>query len=173
MGTNVQGVTLPEILVVLLIAGLILTIGVAFSLPWIGREEARSGVYQIQSQLQLARIQAITRNRPCRFVLDTAGHRMQVVDVNDPSDSTDDILLADTILSPRVVFGRPDTGSPITLQTFSTGIFGATFASDGSVSSGAGEVVLFGGDRYERLYLLGAGGVRVEHWDGTRWALGS
>ena len=168
-----RGVTLPELLVVLLITGLILTIGITYSLSWLGREDVRSMAFEVQTHLQLARIQAVSRNRACIFRIDSSSRRIFVSDLNDPGNATDDIVLADITLSAAVAFTRPDTGSAITLTSLGSDLYQATFASDGSVSSGAGEIVLHGGDRYEKVVLFGAGGVRVEHWDGSAWALGS
>jgi hypothetical protein len=47
--------------------------------------------------------------------------------------------------------------------------YGATFASDGSLSAGAGIVAVLGGPAIFRVSLYGAGGAAVERWDGTSW----
>jgi len=167
-----QGFSLTELLVVLFIASLLITATIAYTLPMLGREDLRSAAYEIQSHLQLARAQSVARNRSCRFILNDAARRIQVIDLNDPFSGTDDITLAAFTLPPTLSFARPDPGSPITLA-FSLGAYQATFAADGSVSSGAGEIVIRGGDRYDRLTLYGAGGARVDRWDGSAWVSGS
>jgi len=173
MTIHEQGVTLPELLVVLLVAGLLLTAGFTYSLPWLGREDVRSAAYEVQSHLQLARIQAIARNHQCLFLVDTSIRRIQVIDLNDPANSLDDIVLADVSLPDHILFTRPGGGAPITLASISPSAYQATYASDGSVSAGSGEIVLLGGDRYVKVSLYGAGGVKVEHWTGAAWTLGA
>ena len=88
----------------------------------------------------------------------------------DVGNTGDDILVCDATLSPKVGFARPDSGSAVTLATISGSTYGATFASDGSVSAGSGLVALLGGDGYYRVNLYGAGGAAVERWDGSAWA---
>jgi Tfp pilus assembly protein FimT len=168
-----EGMSLAEITVVMVIMAVIVTAIGTYSLPWLGREEMRGAVYQVQQYLQLARAQAVTRNRACRFQIDTASRRMTVLDLNDPASTTDDILLHDATLSTRISFTRPDGGSALTLTSLGGSLYGATFASNGSVSTGAGLIALQGGDGSYRVSLYGAGGVRVERWDGTAWVLGS
>ncbi len=168
-----EGMSLAEITVVMVIMAVIMTAIGTYSLPWLGREEMRGAVYQVQQFLQLARAQAVTRNRSCRFQIETSSRRVSVFDLNDPASTTDDILLHDATLSSRISFARPDGGSAVTLTSLGGNLYGATFASSGSVSSGAGLIVLQGGDGSYRISLYGAGGVRVERWDGSAWVLGS
>jgi prepilin-type N-terminal cleavage/methylation domain-containing protein len=168
-----RGYTILEILVVLLIASLVVTMGTAFGVPWINRERARSATFQIQTQLQLARIQAVSRNRATLFLLDVATPRVQIVDLNDPLTGIDDILLYDLVLSKRLAFTHPQGTDPVTLEPVYGPYFQATFAANGTVFEGAGAIVLHGGDRYDRLTLHGAGGTRVDHWDGAAWVPGA
>src|SRR6266850_7958580 len=162
-----QGMSLAEISVVLVVMAIIVTAVGTYSIPWLGREEMRGAVYQVQQYLQLARIQAISRNRACRFQIDTSSRRMTVFDLNDPANTADDILLNDATLSTKVSFARPDSGSAVTLTSLGGNLYGATFEADGSVSAGAGLVALQGGDGSYRVNLYGAGGVRVERWNGS------
>ena len=168
-----QGMSLAEVTVVMVVVAIVATAVATYAIPWLGREEMRGAIYQVQQYLQLARVQAITRNRSCRFQIDTASRRMTIFDLNDPSSSTDDILLNDATLSTKVSFARPDSGSAVTLASLGGTLYGATFSSDGSVSAGAGLVSMQGGDGSYRVSLYGAGGVRVERWDGTAWVPGS
>ena len=168
-----QGTSLAEITVVMVVMALIVTAVGSYSLPWLGREEMRGAVYQVQQFLQLARTQSIARNRNCLFQIDTSNRRIVVLDLNDPANSTDDILLHDATLSSKISFARPDSGSAVTLTALGGTLYGATFASDGSVSAGAGLIAMQGGDGSYRVNLYGAGGVRVERWDGSGWVIGS
>ena len=164
-----RGFSLPEMLLLLAIAGLIATLSVTYAVAWLGRADSRGAVYSVQTFLQRARMEAVSRNRACRFTVDTSTRRARVYDLVDPADTTDDLLLSDTTLSSKVSFARPDSGSAVTLAWISGSTYGATFASDGSVSAGAGLVVLQGGDGYFRVNLYGAGGAAVERWNGGSW----
>lgn len=167
------GVSLVEIMVVLVLSAILLSVTIAFSMELLGREEMRSGIYTVQAQLQLARIEAVSRSRSTRFCIDTAAGRVELWDLNDPAVTSDDIKLSEQTLSSRISFTRPDAGLPVTLSHVSGDIYEAVFSPDGSVSSGAGEIVMQGGTRWNRLSLLGAGGIRLERWDGLAWTVGS
>jgi prepilin-type N-terminal cleavage/methylation domain-containing protein len=168
-----RGMSLAEVTVVMVVMAIVATAAATYTIPWLGREDMRGAVYQVQQFLQLARVQAISRNRSCRFQIDTSSRRMTVLDLNDPASTTDDILLDDATLSSKITFARPDGGSAVTLSSLGGNLYGATFASDGSVPAGAGLVAIQGGDGSCRVSLYGAGGVRVERWNGTAWVPGS
>jgi len=167
------GFTLVEVVIVMVIMALLITAGIVWAVPWLGREDARSAAYMIQSNLQLARIQAVNRNRSCRFVVDSQSGVLQVIDLNDPSTSTDDVVLEQATIPRTVSFADPSGGAAVTLVSMGGTRYEATFAADGSVTEGAGVINLAGGSRYERLTLFGAGGVRTEVWDGAAWNSGS
>ena len=168
-----RGMSLAELTIVMVLVAIITTAVATYSIPWLGREEMRGAVYTIQEYLQLARVQAVSRNRDCRFLIDSGSRQVFVVDLNDPSTGSDDISLYSATLSSRVTFARPDTGSAVTLAAVSGSLYQATFASDGSVSAGAGLIAVQGGDGNYRINLYGAGGVRVERWTGSSWVAGS
>ncbi len=154
---------------VLAIGGMVLAVAATTSVAWIGREAARSAVYSIQTQLQLARMQAVSRNRVCQFTIDTATRQVQVVDLNDLSTSADDVVLSNVTVSARISFARPDGTTPVTLASVSGTRYQATFTQDGAVSQGAGVISVAGGDGFEQLTLYGAGGIRLERWNGSAW----
>jgi hypothetical protein len=156
-------------LTLMAVAGVAMSLSLVASHEWINRQAARSAVYEVQSHLQLARAQAVNRNRACRFLVDQAARRIQVIDLNDPGDSSDDAVLADVTLSRVVRFGRPDVGPPITLAPAGANLYQATFAAEGSVQAGAGEIVVEGNQDWHKLTLYGAGGVGVARWDGSGW----
>jgi len=168
-----RGYTLVELVVVLVVFAFLITATITYALPWFAREDMRSAVYQVQTHLQVSRIQAVTRNRSCVFQIDSANRRVQVYDLNDPAVTTDDILLADFTLPSTISFSDPAGGSAITLTSLSSTLFQATFSSDGSVSAGAGVIIMAGGNRYDRLSLFAAGGLRVESWNGSAWVTGA
>lgn len=168
-----RGMSLAELTVVMVLVAVITTAVATYSIPWLGREEMRGAVYTIQEYVQLARIQAVSRNRDCRFLIDSGSRQISVVDLNDPSTSGDDISLYSATLSSRVTFTRPDSGAAVTLAAVSGNLYQATFASDGSVSAGAGLIAVQGGDGNYRVNIYGAGGLRVERWNGSAWVAGS
>jgi Tfp pilus assembly protein FimT len=167
-----RGASLVETLVVLALAGVALAAGTNTSIDWMAREEMRSSVYSVQTYLQTARLQAVSRNRSCQFRVDASTRRIEVLDLNNPLSPTDDILLSQTTLSPKVSFARPDSGSPITLGLSSGTTYQATFTPDGIVTSGVGTIAILGGTRYDRIDLYAAGGTKIWRWDGASWAAG-
>jgi len=173
MGSGERGVSLAEVTIVMVIIAMLITVTMTYTIPWLGREEMRSAIYQVQEYLQLARILAVSRNRSCQFVLNTATRQVQIYDLNDPASATDDILLYTLTIPASVAFARPDGGSAVTLALISGTLYQATFTSSGGVSAGAGLIAMQGGDGSYRVNLYGAGGVRVEHWDGSAWVAGS
>lgn len=157
---------------VLALASLALLTALGYSVSWMGAEEARSVVYQVQTFMQLARVEAITRNRACRFELDQEAHRIRIWDLNNPADTTDDLLLSESEISSRVTFGDPEGGPAVTLASLGGKRYHATFGSSGGVSAGSGSVSIRGRDRFQRISLYGAGGTRVERWSGETWQVG-
>ena len=158
--SNQKGMTLFEVTLVISLASVAVVASASYSLPWLSRERARASVYDVQAYLQLTRIEAVSRNHECRFVLDTSGRTLQVFDgKGTPGDSTDDELLYETTLTDQAQFARPDSGAAVSLaQIGSTSQYEAVFTADGSVSSGTGEVVLLGGEEFNRVTVFGAGG---------------
>jgi prepilin-type N-terminal cleavage/methylation domain-containing protein len=168
-----RGVTLAELLIVLAVASLALLAVGTYAVPWVAREGLRSAIYDVQTYMQLARIEAISRNRDCRFAVDTSTNRISVLDTVGTVAVGDDILLYESDIPDTVSFARPDTGSAVTLDNVSGSIFQARFGNDGIVNLGTGEVHMFGGSKYEKVEVFGAGGIRIQKWNGTSWTIGS
>jgi len=169
-----KGITLIELLIVVAMASLALLAIATYTLPWLAKEDLRGAVYDVQTYMQLARIEAVSRNRDCRFVIDTNTRRVAVLDANGTiSNLSDDILLYETDLPDTVSFARPDSGSAVTLQNPSGTIFQTVFGDDGIVSSGTGIVAMLGGTSYTRIAVFGAGGIQVQRWNGAAWTAGS
>lgn len=162
--------TLIELMVVLALTVAVFASAATLSVPWMARESMRSATHEIQSALQWTRIEAVKRNGNCRLTVDPAQRTLRVWDaVGTPGTTSDDEMLRTVQLPGAVSFARPDLGSPITFTDVGNGTYEVVFTSDGSVASGQGEVVLFGGGAYRRLTLFGAGGVQVTRWSGSQW----
>lgn len=174
MSRTDAGMTLIELVVVVAVAGLLMVSVTAWSVPWMQKEAMRSATFDVQTHLQLARIEAVSRNRPCRFVVDTGQGKMQVYDGNGTSGTTsDDILLYEAALPTNVSFTDPQSGAAVTLQALGSGVYQTVFASDGIVTAGTGAVKLHGGEAYSQISVFAAGGVQVAKWSGSAWSVGS
>jgi prepilin-type N-terminal cleavage/methylation domain-containing protein len=165
-----QGFTLMETLVVLALTATIVGVSAAYSIPAIARSKMRSAIHDVQSFMQLARIEAISRSRECRFVLNTTDGLLEVWDGSGTSSPDDDILLRSSKLPRSVVVARPDTGLPISLERIGASTsYETVFLSDGVVGHGAGSLFLHGGYRYVNISVYAAGGMELKQWVGTAW----
>jgi len=170
------GMTLIELVIVVAVAAMMLVIVAAISIPWLQREAMRSAVYDVQTYVQLAKIESVSRNRECRFVVNTSTGDLRVFDgagTDAATDTTDDILLYETTLPDNVTFTNPGVGAAVTLQDLGSGSYQLEFTSDGIVNAGAGEVMLQGGASFGRISVFAAGGVEVERWNGSAWNAGA
>lgn len=165
---QVEGFTLAETLVALSLVAVLAGVAAAYSVPAIAREQMRSAIYETTSFLRLARAEAISRSRECRFVLDTQSRRIEVWDGNGTSTSVDDILLRRRPLASSVVVSRPDRGPAVSLERIGDSArFQTVFNSEGIVTSGTGSVTLRGGFRFVTLTVFAAGGIELREWNGT------
>jgi Tfp pilus assembly protein FimT len=165
--------TLLEALLVMALAAVVLIAGADYSISWIARENMRSAIYDVQTFIQLARVEAVSRNHECRFVVDSSAQTLQVLDTNGTGTTSDDTELYRRALPSSVDLARPDSGAPVTLTAVDTNLFETTFTPDGTVSNGTGQIYLYGGERYGRISVFGAGGTRVERWNAGSWEIGS
>ena len=132
------------------------------------RRTTRSG------DLQLTRIEAVSRNRDCRMVVNTGNRTLQVLDTNGTSTPSDDTQLYTRTLPSSISFARPDSGVAVGFsQVGGSSVYEVVFTSEGTVSTGVGSAHVFGGKRYGRISVFGAGGTAVERWDGSNWIAGS
>lgn len=166
-----RGFTLLELMFVVALAGVLIAIAVLVSGPLIGTEGGRSAVYEIQTMAQLARMEAVARNRECKLLLCPTMRQVLVTDTMGTSVTTDDQVLHSTTLPESVRFERPDTGSAVTWESLggTPAWFGVRFASDGTIEAGEGDVVVHGGDRYGRISLFTAGSAQVTTWSNGAW----
>jgi Tfp pilus assembly protein FimT len=166
--------TLIEVLLVVALASLVLAAAAVYSVPWLYRESMRGAIYDVQTYVQLARIEAVSRNRDCRLVVDTGSGTLQVLDMNGTVNPIDDTLLYEQRLPGSVTFADPGGGAAVTLnQIGTTPLYQVRFNADGTVVAGAGSVNLFGGQRYGRISVFAAGGTQVERWSDGAWHVGS
>ncbi len=166
------GVTLSELLIVLTLATMVMAVGAVATVPRLARESMRGALHNIGTLVRVAHLESVKRNRACRFVVDLAARTLSVVDTNGTTAPNDDNTIRSLNMSSIVSVARPDTGSPITFTTAS-GVYYVEFDPDGHVSTGAGEMVLCSGERYGKVVVYSAGGVRYERWDGLSWVAGS
>ncbi len=171
---NQKGFGLAELIVVVALASLVIGASVAYSIPWMAQETLRIAVQDVRSIVQLARVEAVSRNIACRFVVDTRAGTLRAMDTRGTADRSDDLLLHDAQLPSVIVFARPDAGDVSTmLQIGDTGSYEVVFSSDGVVRQGTGQLFLHGGDSFGSVAVLGAGGIEVSYWDGYDWHPGS
>ncbi len=116
------------------ITSLAVGVTIVSSTVWMAKETMRSAVSDVGGMMQLTKIEAVSRNRDCHFVIDTATGTLEVR--ND-----EDELLHSRSLPANVVLDRPDLGSVVTLELIDASeSYQAVFTSDGVVSSGAGAI---------------------------------
>jgi Tfp pilus assembly protein FimT len=165
--------SLLELLVTLALAAILLVAGTVVSVPWLAREAMRGSLHEASILLQTARIEAVARNHPCSFRIDLNNRTMSVVDMNDTSTTTDDVTLRTRQLPTPVAVAHPEAGSPVTFENVGSGVYRVVFDPDGYVSSGSGELVMYGGERYGKVLVYSAGGVRHQRWTGSAWTTDS
>src|SRR5262249_6212851 len=102
-----HGRTFVELLIVLGLIGIAMMVAIYFSFDWFGREDSRGAAYTIETFLNMARMEAISRNQVCRFVIDTSAKTLDVYDLVDPLSATDDIQLAHAELPAKVSVAAP------------------------------------------------------------------
>ena len=163
------GVTMVELLMVVVFAAIIVVITLYASSSFIGRSSMRGATNEMVSFLQLARMEAVSRNRECRFVVNTASRALEIWDSMGTMSTADDVRIHAASVPTAVNFGRPDVGAAVTLDPIGTGSFQTVIASDGTVSAGVGSVFLAGAQSYGCVDVHAAGGVAMLYWNGSTW----
>jgi len=143
----VRGFTLLELLVVLVIAGMLLGL-VAFNAMPGERQALQSDAQRVALLLQLARDEAIVRNRPIAFEAEPERYRFLMRDGNKWQAITQDDMLREReftrapislSINPataaeanpmRIVFGREPVDKPFVL-TFAVGDASVAIRADG------------------------------------------
>lgn len=142
-----RGFTLLELLVVLVIAGMLLGL-VAFNAMPSERQAMQNEAQRIALLMQLARDEAIVRNRPIAFEADTERYRFLIRDGSQWQPVTQDDLLRERAFARapvalsvtpaiavqddplRIVFGREPVDKPFVL-TLSAGNASVAVRADG------------------------------------------
>jgi Tfp pilus assembly protein FimT len=161
-----------ELVSILAIAAVLIAMAVLVARPLIGNESGRGAVYDLQTMAQLARMEAVARNRECRLLLCPTLREIRVTDTRGTTaDTTDDEVLHGTVLPETVGFERPDVGSAVGWDSIggTPEWFQVRFASDGTVESGEGDVVVHGGERYSKVAIFTSGGTEVTAWRTSGW----
>src|SRR5262245_31841006 len=163
------GTTLFEALVVLALIACAVAFTSGVAAPWIARTTPRPATHDLRTPLELDRMEAVKRNRPCRFVLDTSQKSFEIWDGMGTASAGDDVLLRRADLPSTVQFVDPQGGAPVTFEGLGGTAFQVVFNADGTVGAGEGAAYLTGGGIYRRLSLEIAGGMRVTRWTPTGW----
>ncbi len=164
-----KGISLVELLVVLAVGSLALTVTITVSVPLIAREQGRSAAYDLRTQMQRAKVEAVTRNHQCRMTVDESTKTLQVLDSMGTTGTLDDQILSKVVFPGPVAFARPDGGDAVQLETVSGDTSQVRFDSDATVAGGAGEVVLYAGSDYMKVEIFPSGGIELTTWDGSAW----
>lgn len=166
-----RGFTLLEMLSILAFAVLLLALAAVAGRPLIGNEKARGAVYEIQSVVQLARMEAVTRNRETRLLLCPAQREMMVTDTFGTVSTSDDQMLYGATFAEGVMFQHPGGGAAVGWESLggSPAWFQIRFASDGTVEAGEGDVVVHGGEHYGRVAVFSSGASQVTKWRQGSW----
>ena len=166
MCTNKErGMTLIETMVVMAMSAAVVVSAATLSVPWLARENMRSAISEIQSTMQMARVEAVKRNWDCRMEISTENRTLKVYDQKGTTGTTDDELLYTVQLPETIHFTTPDDDDAVTLEVKDKSTFQVVFNSAGTVESGQGEIVMYGGGEYKKVSLYGAGGMDVAKWN--------
>lgn len=160
---------MAELLVTVAVIGIAAGGAAIVAGPMLAREGARSDLYALQSALQTGRVEAVSRNRVCRVLINSGDRRVLIVDGMGTTSTADDVVVRRTSLSSRSSFTSPDGSSALTISNVSGSWYGVDFATDGTVQTGTGQIALRGGDRFGRVSVYAGGGAQVAFWNGSRW----
>ena len=169
-----RGLTLLELVIATVLAIILVSLAMVVSIATIQRGRTRGVAHEIQSMAQLARMEAVSRNRQCLVLLSPEAGQVMVTDGQGTPASNDDILLRETKLPSSIAFQRPDSGNSINWESLggSPVWFRLVFSPDGTVASGDGDIFLKGDEHYERLSIFVSGSTRIWSWKEGAWQVG-
>lgn len=167
-----RGFTLVEVLVVLVLLGLIATIGVGALGRWRQRSSTAAAAGLVRHMAQLARSSAAARNTECYLAIDTSAGIVQVIDRRALAVAADDVVIREHRIE-KVTFASPDGVAAVSFPTLSGATRAVRFGRTGLVEGSAGHVTFRSDDQYLRVTLLGNGATRLHRWSGTAWEIRS
>lgn len=97
---NQRGFTLLEIMIVVVIIGIATTLAVPSYLVWLSRSELRQGITEVQNQLLLARMAALSRNAPVTVAISLGNGFLQTTTTHAATGAQ---ILSSTLQVPHVV----------------------------------------------------------------------
>jgi type II secretory pathway pseudopilin PulG len=158
-----SGITLFELLFVVALSSLTLGVTASYTLPLhTDDEDALDAAEAARTFAQLARLEAIHRNRSCSLIVDPAAGTLRVVDSMGTAQEGDDEVLYERALAAPLTFDRPDGSRPP--ENYET-----VFSALGTAQVGSADLVLHDGVSYGKLSIPATGLPRVERWAGSAW----
>jgi hypothetical protein len=155
-----RGLGVGETLLLAALAAAAVTAGTARLVPGAGtRETARGAAASLHTFFQLARVEAIARDRPVRLALDPSERQVSVLDTLGTRVPDDDLELHRAVLPAGIALSAPDGEHGAAL---------VEFRPDGTADAAA--VPLNDGAVFQRVAVDGASRIRVEEWDGAAWS---
>lgn len=177
LSTRQRGFSLVELLIVMVIVGLVAAMGFPLYQDWMRNSQMRVAAETMQGALQMARMEAISRNTSVRFQLvstlddgcavSTSGNNW-VVSVSDPAGKCD---VTDATLTPFIVRrgAAGEAGSAVTFALSNGTNDYLEFSAMGLLKPAQARTITIGNSGYEcsssvrcmRLEISGGGQVRL------------
>lgn len=151
---NKKGFSLFELMIVIAIIAILSAITVPNLIGWYRNQGLRNAVVELQSNLQLAKMNAVKQNQSCSININTGAGSYNIPDIGKT------VSLAS--YSGGVVFGSPPgQGTTAGLLTFNSRGFCSPF----------GSIYLTNRDNsaYYRTQVIISGGVVTSKWNGSNW----
>src|SRR6185436_19148601 len=101
-------------------------------LPILPRDDVRLAAEQVHTYLQLARVEAVSRERVCLLLVDATSGTMRVADSAGTPETADDLVLHEVELPRGVHFVDPDAGAAARLSGTSVASFDGRGRAEGS-----------------------------------------
>lgn len=161
-----QGVGIGESLLLVAAAALAVLATAARVLPGATTPSTvRRAALQLHTDLQLARVEAVSRDRLCYARLDLEQRSIAVLDSMGTPSETDDRRLRETTLPPSVIVtsGEADPEAPADNARTLT----LEFRPEGVATTGA--ITVFDGSEYRRVRVDESAHLWLLRWDGHGW----
>lgn len=161
--TNQRGITLMELMIVVVTIGLMAAMAVPRFMDYIPKLKSKAAVKEVVSQLRLARSAAVAKKRPIGIYFDTYERKYIVF-----ADSVDLESQTYCEADPQIRCKTFPSGIEMGFVTFDDDV--VIFSPDGSASS-SGEMVFTSGDggtMYQISVLAGTGKVKMAEIESVR-----